>query len=120
MADFRVKTLTVDPLSSSLTIQNGFVSITNTTSSVNGITGALIVNGGIAINCSYDSISSTSGGALTIRGGMSVNSKTYLGDNLTLDSNTSTLSIKGVSSPRLFVDTITNKNIYMSPNGSDK
>lgn len=119
MSDIRLKKITVEP-SQTLIVHNGNVNIINTTVSTNRLTGTLIVNGGISINNTYDSISSTSGGALTVGGGLAVYNKTFLGNDVILDSNTSTFSINGISNKRLFLDTVSNKNFYISPDGITK
>lgn len=119
MADIRLKKITIEP-SQTLTIQNGNINVSNTTVSTSRFNGSLIVNGGIGINCTYDSTSSTNGGALTIGGGLSVWSKTFLGNNLIMDNSDSTLSINGIGIPRLFLDSVSNKNFYISPDGNVK
>ena len=119
MSDIRLKKITVEP-SQTLIIQRGNVDVTNTTISSNRLNGALILNGGLGINCTYDSISSTSGGALTIGGGLAVYNKTYLGNNLIIDNNSATLSINGISTNRLFLDSVSNKYFYISPDGISK
>lgn len=120
MSNIRLKIITVEPSQAPLIIQNGNVSITDTTVSDNMITGALILNGGLAIKCSSDSVSSTSGGGLTLNGGLAVTRKSNFGDNITLDNSSSVLKINGISTNRLFMDSITNKNFYISPDGLDK
>ena len=70
MSNIRLKIITVEPSQAPLIIQNGNISITDTTVSDNMISGALIVNGGLAIKCTSDSVSSTSGGGLTLGGGL--------------------------------------------------
>lgn len=119
MTDIRLKTITVESLGN-LTVQRGDVNITNTTTSTNRLNGALIVNGGIAINNTYDSVSSTSGGALTVGGGLAVRYDTYFGNNVILDNNIGTLSVQGITSDRLFLDSVTNKRVYISPDGVNK
>lgn len=119
MSDIRLRKISIEP-SQSLIIQNGNVNISNTTISNNRLNGALVINGGISINNTYDSISSTSGGALTIGGGLAVRNQTFLGGNLILDSNTNVLLVNGISSNRLFLDTVINKNFYISPDGISK
>ena len=119
MANIRLKTITVEP-TSNLIIQSGDVSITNTTLSTSRLSGAFIVNGGIAINSTYNSSSSTAGGSLTVGGGLAVYNNAYFGNNLTLDNNAGTLSIQGISSNRLFLDNVTNKRFYISPDGINK
>lgn len=124
MADLRLKTVTIEGVllnpTQELTIKSGDVRVTNTTISTSVLNGSLISNGGISINCTYDAISSTSGGALSVGGGLSVHNQTILGNNLILDSNSSVISVEGISEYRMFLDTINNKNFYISPNGITK
>ena len=124
MSDIRLKTLTVEDISLNaserLTIKNGNVIIMNTTVSTNVLNGSFISSGGISINCTYDSISSTSGGAVTIGGGLAVHNQTFLGNNLILDSNASIIKVKGINEYRFFLDTVNNKNCYISPDGISK
>lgn len=119
MADIRLKKITVEP-SQTLIIQNGNINISNTNISNSRFNGSLIINGGLGINCTYDSTSSTNGGALTIGGGLSVWSQTFLGNNLIMDNSDSTLSINGLGIPRLFLDSVSNKYFYISPDGASK
>lgn len=122
MANIRLQTISIENSTSNipLTIQNGNILITNTSISSNVLNGSLVIDGGIGINCTYDGISSTSGGALTIGGGLAVNNQAFLGSNLILDSNTSTISVKGVSDYRLFLDTINNKHFYLTLDGVNR
>jgi hypothetical protein len=120
MSNIRLKTITVEPNTSFgnlLIIKNGNVVINNTTISTNVLTGALNINGGVAINCLYDSASSTSGGALSVGGGISVNNQAFFGNNLTLDNSFSLFKINGISTPRLFLDNVTNKQFLISLDG---
>ena len=91
MADIRLKKISVD--SSPLIIQNGNISITNTTVSESILTGTVVSNGGISINCTYNSSSSTCGGALTVGGGIATMKDMYIGKSLILDSLESTISV---------------------------
>jgi hypothetical protein len=119
MSDIRLKKITVEP-SQVLTIQRGNISVTNTTISSNRLNGSFVINGGIGINCTYDSVSSTSGGALTVGGGLSVHNQTFLGNNLIIDNNSATLSVNGINTNRLFLDSVSNKYFYISPDGISK
>lgn len=120
MADIRLKKITIEAQQSPLIIQNGDVTINSTTNSESILSGSLITKGGISINGSVDSNSSTSGGALTVGGGVGVMKNLYIGKDLILDSTNSVLSINGLTTKRLFLDTITNKNFYISPDGVNK
>lgn len=63
-----------------------YVSITDTTESINSTTSALIITGGESIQCTTDATSFTSGGALTVMGGVAIRKKSYFGDTLGIDS----------------------------------
>ena len=120
MSDIRLKKITVEPLQSPFVIQGGNVRITNTSVSSSMVTGALIVDGGIAINSTEDSTSSLAGGSLTVGGGGSFTKNVFIGKNLALDSASGTFNVGGISTNRLFLDTTTNKNFYISPDGVNK
>jgi len=120
MSNYRIKTIVVDSNNSPLVIKNGNINITNTNSSDNVLTGAFILNGGMGINCSYDSTSSNNGGALSIGGGVSINKRLYVGGDITLDNSSSKFNINGISIKRLFLDDVSNKNFYISPDGVSK
>lgn len=55
-----------------------------TTPSSNSSSGSLIIHGGLSIDHSTNSVSSTQGGALTIRGGASFEKDVHIGGNLTV------------------------------------
>ena len=120
MADIRLKKITVEPNQSPLVIQRGDVSITNTTASTSVLDGALVSNGGISINTTYDSTSSTSGGGLTIAGGAGIMKNVFIGKDLYLDSSNGIIQVGGLSENRLFLDTVSNKNFYISPDGTNR
>jgi len=117
MSCIRLDAITVDTDNSTLIIENGYVNITDTSISSNSITGSLVLDGGLGINCTIDAISSTNGGALTVGGGTSINGKMYLGSDLTLDSTISTIYVNGIIYPRFFLDTINNKSLEISLDG---
>ena len=117
MSCIRLDAITVDTDNSTLIIENGYVNITDTSISSNSITGSLVLDGGLGINCSIDAISCTNGGALTVGGGTSINGKMYLGSDLTLDSTLSTIYVNGIIHPRFFLDTINNKSLEISLDG---
>lgn len=114
--DQRLKTITVEP-SNDLTIQRGNTIFTYTTPSTSVLTGAIRTDGGIAINNTSDATTSTAGGALTIGGGIAVFKQAYLGNNLIMDSSSSTLSVNGSSTERFFIDTTANESIRAAPDG---
>jgi hypothetical protein len=119
MSDIRLKKITIEPLQSPLIIQKGDVSITNTTFSTDILNASLIVNGGISINTTHIAISSTCGGALTIGGGVGIMKNVYIGNDLNLDSSNGVFRIAGLSTPRMFLDNITNKNFTIAPDGAN-
>jgi hypothetical protein len=120
MADIRLKKLTIEPSQSPLVIQNGDVNITNTTQSTSSLTGALISDGGIGITANYESISSSAGGAMTVAGGVGIMKSVIIGKNLSLDSSNGLIRIGGLTEDRLFLDTVTNKQFWISPDGVNK
>ena len=120
MADIRLKKITVEPNQSPLVIQQGDINITSTTASTSVLNGALVVNGGTSINTTYDASSSTSGGALTIAGGAGIMKNVFIGKDLYLDSSNGIIQVGGLSENRLFLDTVSNKNFYISPDGVNK
>lgn len=120
MADIRLKKITVEAQQSPLIIQNGDVTINSTTNSESIISGSFLTKGGISISASSDCTSSTSGGALTVGGGVGIMKNVYIGKDLVLDSTNSVLQVSGLNLNRLFLDTITNKNFYISPDGVNK
>jgi len=120
MSNIRLKTIVVENGEAPLIIKNGNISITDTTVSTNVLTGALNIAGGISVLCSSDSVSSTSGGAMSINGGISINKQAFIGGNLTLDNSSSTITVDGISCPRLFLGSVSNKNFYISVDGVSK
>jgi hypothetical protein len=120
MADIRLKRITVEPLQSPLVIQKGNINITSTNVSESSITGSIIVDGGIGINSSYDSVSCTAGGSLTVGGGASVLKTLQVGKNVVLDSSNGEFHVKGLTIDRFFVDNISNGYISFAPNGVNK
>ena len=120
MSCIRLHAITIDSNDSSLIIENGNVNVTDTTISTSALNGCLVLDGGLGINCTVDSISSTSGSALSVGGGASIVGKTYLGSDLTLDSTLSTFVVKGITYPRFILDTINNKRLEVSLDGLNK
>jgi hypothetical protein len=120
MSNIRLKTITAEPLLGPLIIKNSYVNITDSRKSSDVLSGAIVIDGGMGINCIYDAVSSKSGGAATIGGGLAVNKQTFLGDNVILDNSSSILSVNGLTNHRLYLDTVTNKNFYVSPDGINK
>jgi len=118
MADIRLKTITVED-NDPLIIQKNSISLTYTNPSTDAITGTIVTSGGIGVNCTANSVSSTSGGAVTIAGGMGIKKNTFMGGDVILDNPSSTFAINGILSNRVFVDSTTNKHIYFAPDGSN-
>ncbi len=58
--------------------------ISSTTPSVNSTSGAILVYGGVSIDCSVNSSSITSGGGLTVRGGASIKNDMFIGGKIQL------------------------------------
>jgi hypothetical protein len=61
--------------------------INSTRDSTNLTTGALLIEGGITIKTSKNSVSITNGGALTIAGGTSIGLDAYVGGNINIKNN---------------------------------
>lgn len=120
MSCIRLHAITIDSNDSSLIIENGHVNVTDTTISTSALNGCLVLDGGLGINCTVDSISITSGSALSVGGGASILGKTYLGSDLTLDSTLSTFVVKGITYPRFLLDTLNNKRLEVSLDGLNK
>ena len=120
MANIRLKRITVEPLQEPLVIQNGYISILNTTPSLSSVTGALLTNGGISILCSSNSTSSTAGGGLSISGGMGILKDVYVGGDMILDSFTNVFRIKGITFDRMYMDSSLGKQFYISVDGLSK
>lgn len=120
MENIRLKKITVAPLQSPLIIHNGNVQLLDTRESSNMLSGSFISNGGISINCTYDSINSTVGGTLTVGGGVGIAKSLFIGKNLNLDNSNSTMRVFGLSEDRLFLDTVSNKKFHVSVDGVNK
>jgi predicted acyltransferase (DUF342 family) len=103
-----------------LIIRDGKVTITNTTPSLNFYSGSIVTNGGISIQCTENATNSKIGGGLSVAGGVAVLKDAYIGGNLEIDSNAGVLKIAGITTHRLFLDTITNKNFHISLDGIHK
>lgn len=55
--------------------------------STNLSTGSMILNGGLSVGCTTNSLSITSGGAVTIAGGASVNKDLHIGNSVYVNNN---------------------------------
>lgn len=64
----------------------GNLAVSSTKVSINSSMGSLIVFGGVAINCSENSTSTTRGGSLTLNGGCSIARKLYVGEKLYINN----------------------------------
>jgi hypothetical protein len=120
MSDIRLKKITVEPLESPLIIQNGDVSILNTTISNSILNGSLVSNGGISINNDYEASSMSAGGALTVGGGVGIMKSIYIGKNLNMDTSNGLIVVGGVTENRMYLDNIINKHFYISPDGINR
>jgi hypothetical protein len=111
----RLKKITVD--ATSLLVQRGAVHVTHTDAAINKTSGALIVDGGISINCTHLATSSTSGGALVVGGGVSIFKNAYIEGNIEQSGAASTFDIKGDANSRLFVGPIGTPFVSIAPDG---
>jgi hypothetical protein len=95
------------------TSDNGEMFLYSHTLSSNSTTGTIVLhNGGLGINCTNNSTSTTSGGALTIAGGVSINKDLFVGGNINVDN----ASITNVSSNNIYIEGNLYKNgsVYTS------
>ncbi len=117
MADIRVKKITCEPLESPLIIQNGDLLISNTTSTVDSASGAIVVNGGLGINSTYEASSNTAGGSMTVGGGVGVMKSLYVGKDVVQDTSTGVFRVRGLSNDRLLIDSSLTPNVVLRPDG---
>ena len=79
-----------------------YLTLTATDNSINIANGALVVFGGISIQCSTDATSSTQGNGMTIAGGLGVGASLYVGRNgyipNVISQNYTTSNINAISS----------------------
>jgi hypothetical protein len=77
-----------DPISitSHADLHVGNLNIASTKVSTNSSIGSLVVLGGVSINCSENSVSTTQGGCLTVNGGCAVKRKLYVGENIYINN----------------------------------
>ena len=121
MSDIRLKKITVDSnsLTIPLTIQQGNVYISSTTNSADPFQGALTVSS-IGVSSTADTTSSSSGGAMSIAGGLSVMKSINVGSDINIDGISGKLKVSGLSINRLFLDNVSNRYFYISPDGINK
>jgi hypothetical protein len=117
MENIRLKKITVVPSQSPLVIHNGNVHFFDTSISSSILNGSIIANGGVSINCTYNATSASAGGALTIGGGMGVGNDIHIGKNLTLESMDGILKVNGITKNRMYLDSVLNKEFYISLDG---
>lgn len=118
MSDIRLKKITVE--SSPLIIQNGDITILNTTVSDSVLSGSLVSNGGISISSTYEASSMTAGGSLTVGGGVGIMKSIYIGKNLNMDTSNGKIIVGGITENRIYLDDISNKHFYISPDGVNR
>jgi len=118
MSSIRLKQIEIQ--SGTLDINNGKLYITDTTNSTSRVTGSIVTLGSIGIANTSVATSSTSGGALTLGGGIAVGKNSIFGGDLNLENVNSTVTISGNGVSRFFIDTESNDNVYIAPNGSNK
>ena len=94
----------------------------NTTQpSTNISSGSLIINGGISIGCTSNSLSITSGGALSIAGGASISKDIRVGNSVYVTDNmnstlvsSSSLGATGATVGTLYASVVTSANVQAS------
>ena len=118
MSDIRLKKITIE--TSPLIIQNGDITILNTTISDSMLNGSLVSNGGISINNDYEASSMSAGGSLTVGGGVGVMKSIYIGKNLNMNTSNGIIVVGGITENRMYLDNVINKNFYISPDGVNR
>ena len=86
-----------DGINRRLDLYDTVININLTKQSINASVGSLVINGGISINCTYNSVNSSDGGALTVGGGLAIGGDSYLSKSLTigqLNSNNNGLLVR--------------------------
>jgi hypothetical protein len=85
---------------------------TNTTASTNSSTASFVLNGGLSIANSSNSVSSTEGGSLTLAGGISVAKTMYVGENVyTVRISSGSIATPGLTTGTLYSTNVTSTNI---------
>jgi hypothetical protein len=83
------KNLVVGESISAGTLNVSNMSISSTTPALNLTTGALIVSGGITIQCSTNAVNASNGGGVLVAGGVAISKDLYVGNNVDVSGNTS-------------------------------
>lgn len=89
--------LSLDGINRRFDLYDTYLQINLTANSSNSTTGAFIINGGIAINSTFNSVNSSNGGALTVAGGLAIGGDANFSKTLTIGQlyqNTSGLTIR--------------------------
>ena len=118
MSNIRLKSISIEPNNYLDILSGNGIVIENSLNSI-GSSASLILNGGISIKSVQNSTGLSAGGGLTNFGGFTTLKDSYFGDSVYIENSIGTFNVKGTSTPRFFIDTITNKNITFAPNGID-
>ncbi len=86
------------------------VNVMSTTHSINSNSGAVVLQGGLAISNTTNSSSSTNGGAMTIAGGVAINKDIYIGGNLTITGTITGGYLIVPNNPTITTSNLTNIN----------
>lgn len=79
------------PIEKSIIINNndGNIIFNNNAPSVSSQSASLVLNGGLSVNCTNNSVSVSGGGGLTVAGGASISKNVFIGGELVLSSTSS-------------------------------
>ncbi|NDC94944.1 hypothetical protein EB077_06545 [bacterium] len=106
-------TFTIAEFSSDAIDLNTKVNMTDTTSST-CTNGSVVLNGGLTVLCTGDSVSTTSGGGITVNGGLAVAKSTILGDQLKVQHTNLSYLGKIVLGDTAYIGTSTGNVVYTS------
>ena len=85
--------VSLDGLNKHFTLTNSELTIGITTGSTSQTSAAMIVNGGISVNCTSNALNVTNGGSLTVAGGASVKNDVYIGESLYVNNSNNGVGI---------------------------
>jgi len=115
------------PIEKSIVINNnnGNITFNNNAPSVSSQNASLVLNGGLSINCTNNSVSILGGGGLTVAGGASISKNVFIGGDIVLlstsssnDTSTGALLVAGgvgiSGNLNIFGNTLVNGNLTVN------
>lgn len=85
--------VSLDGINKHFTLTNSKLTIGVTAESTSQTSAAMLINGGVSINCTSNSSSITNGGALTVAGGAGIHSDVHIGESLYVNNDNSGVGI---------------------------